>query len=96
MVTNLASGGRFLTSTPIGGATSLLREFRKRSRIPPLQYFKNCRLEAARRELACAEREETSVTNVAMRYGFYHLGRFAGYYKHAFGELPSETLGRSH
>ena len=29
-------------------------------------------------------RMETSVTEVAMHYGFYHLGRFAGYYKQSF------------
>lgn len=63
--------------------------------MPPLQYLKNCRLEAARHELSNPGPEKTSVTDVAMRYGFHHLGRFAGYYKSAFGELPSETLSRS-
>ena len=77
-------------------ASTLLREFRKRYGMPPLQYLKNCRLEAARHELASTDPDETSVTEVAMHYGFYHLGRFAGYYKTAFGELPSETLGRTH
>lgn len=77
-------------------ASTLLRDFRKRYGMPPLQYLKNCRLEAARHELEYMEPEETSVTDVAMRYGFYHLGRFAGYYRNAFGELPSETLSRSH
>jgi len=76
-------------------ASTLLRDFRKRYGMPPLQYLKNCRLEAARRELASTDPDGTSVTEVAMHYGFYHLGRFAGYYRSAFGELPSETLGRS-
>ena len=49
-------------------------------------------LEAARRELMSAERDQTTVTVVALQYGFYHLGRFAGTYRETFGELPSETL----
>jgi len=70
-------------------ASTLLRDFRRRYGMPPLQYLKNCRLEAAHRELATTEPDETTVTQVAMSYGFYHLGRFAAYYKTAFGELPS-------
>ena len=77
-------------------ASTLLREFRKRYGMPPLQYLKSCRLEAAQRELVSTDPDGTSVTEVAMHYGFYHPGRFAGYYKQAFGELPSETLGRAH
>ena len=77
-------------------ASTLLRDFRKRYGMPPLQYLKNCRLEAARAELESADPGETSVTDVAMRYGFYHLGRFAGYYRETFGELPSRTLSRAH
>ena len=33
-----------------------------------------------------------TVTDVAMAYGFFELGRFAGRYRHAFGEAPSRTL----
>jgi transcriptional regulator GlxA family with amidase domain len=77
-------------------ASTLLRDFRKRYGMPPLQYLKNCRLEAARGELESSVPGETSVTEVATRYGFYHLGRFAGYYKTTFGELPSETLHCAH
>ena len=50
------------------------------------------RLEGVRRALADAPARPGTVTGVAMRYGFYELGRFAGTYKDAFGESPSETL----
>jgi AraC-like DNA-binding protein len=34
----------------------------------------------------------TSVEQVARRWGFTHLGRFAHDYRVAFGQLPSATL----
>jgi hypothetical protein len=30
----------------------------------------------------------------ASRAGFWHMGRFAQYYRETFGELPSETCGQ--
>ena len=50
------------------------------------------RLEGVRRALTDARARPGTVTGVATRYGFYELGRFAGTYKDAFGETPSETL----
>jgi len=35
------------------------------------------------------------VTCVATEAGFWHYGRFSGYYRSQFLELPSETLWRS-
>ena len=46
------------------------------------------RLHGARREIRVGK---SSVTDVAMKWGFSHLGRFSGYYRDTFGELPSQT-----
>ena len=36
----------------------------------------------------------TSITKVANRWGFWHMGQFASDYRKLFVELPSDTLGR--
>jgi len=76
------------------GATvrTLSRAFRRKHGIGPIAFLRRQRLEAARRDLRAAEGLSTTVTAVALRYGFEHLGRFAGAYRRAFGEAPSETL----
>nr|WP_289711683.1 helix-turn-helix domain-containing protein [Escherichia coli] len=35
-----------------------------------------------------------NLTELALDFGFAHLGRFAEQYRRQFGELPSETLRR--
>jgi AraC family ethanolamine operon transcriptional activator len=49
------------------------------------------RMAAVRGELL-AGRPGTTVTDTAMRWGFFHLGRFAEEYGALFSELPSQTL----
>ncbi len=79
----------------VGTSTKTLSlAFRKRHGMGPVGFLRLRRLEAARRDLAAAEPGATAVSDVALRYGFAHLGRFAGAYREAFGELPSETLSR--
>lgn len=59
----------------------------------PTAYLRNRRLERARSDLADASTASgLTVTDVASRWGFTHLGRFAGIYRSRFGESPSQTL----
>jgi AraC-like DNA-binding protein len=62
--------------------------------IGPKHYLVLRRLQLARRTLRQSAPADMTVTEVAMRYGFWQLGRFAGEYKKLFGESPSDTLGR--
>jgi transcriptional regulator GlxA family with amidase domain len=58
----------------------------------PKQYVIEHRLRAAHAVLSAAEPGTTTVTDVAMTFGFFELGRFAGRYRHAYGDAPSRTL----
>lgn len=77
------------------GATlrSLERIFAQELSISPQRYVKARRLNAARRQLLNADDiPSLRVTEVALKHGFSHLGRFAGEYFRYFGEQPRETL----
>jgi len=60
--------------------------------MSPMAYLKVLRLQGAYRVLKAANPKETTITQVASQFGFYHLGYFAQDYKQIFGELPSQTL----
>lgn len=63
--------------------------------VSPMAFLKSVRLERVRKELLAASPERDTVTELAMRWGFTHLGHFTADYKRRFGEAPSETLRRS-
>src|SRR5450432_1240401 len=60
----------------------------------PLGCMRRMRLARARQELLHAGSKAT-VTDIALASGFSQLGRFAGQYHKAFGELPSTTIRRT-
>jgi AraC-like DNA-binding protein len=73
---------------------TLHRVVRREFGLSPMALSRRIRLREVRAELE-APRAETTVTVAAFRWGFTHLGRFAGEYARAFGERPSETLRRA-
>ncbi|MET0473431.1 MAG: AraC family transcriptional regulator [Mycobacterium sp.] len=60
--------------------------------MSPMSYVRKVRLEHVHDELVSRHDPELRVTEVATRWGFFHLGRFAQQYKERFGESPSDTL----
>ncbi|MGE0712125.1 MAG: helix-turn-helix domain-containing protein [Planctomycetota bacterium] len=68
--------------------------FREYAGVAPLQYIRRTRLSRVRAALRKGDRRSTSVTEVALQFGFVHLSRFAQDYARMFGELPSQTLAR--
>jgi len=71
---------------------TLLQNFKDHRGTSPMRYLRDARFERVREALLRAQ--DQSVTQVAMRWGFYHLGRFAVDYRKRFGEMPSETQAR--
>ena len=62
--------------------------------VTPKEYLQATRLDGARKQLRQAG-PDTTIGDVANRWGFWHMGQFAADYKRQFGELPSETLRRT-
>lgn len=69
--------------------------FREVFGVPPIVYLRYSRLSCVRRELYRAPRAHGIVTELAMKWGFWHLSQFSKDYYELFGELPSETLSRA-
>jgi AraC family ethanolamine operon transcriptional activator len=67
--------------------------FREEFGVTPKAYLKSIRLNGVRRELRRAA-QPVVISDVANRWGFWHMGQFAADYRKLFGELPSETLAR--
>jgi AraC-like DNA-binding protein len=61
--------------------------------MSPKQYLLRRRMHLVRRALLAAMTEAT-VTEIATRFGFWHLSRFSANYQTIFGEFPSTTLAR--
>lgn len=70
----------------------LQQGFHEHVGMTPMAYLRRVRLERAHHELKAGA---SSVADVAYRWGFGNLGRFAQTYRDRFGESPSETLRRS-
>ncbi len=63
--------------------------------ISPNRYLSMLRLCTAFRALSAADASRRSVKSVALSCGLWDLSRFADHYRHAFGELPRDTLMRT-
>ncbi len=75
------------------GARALQREFRECLGTSPMAYVQQCRLVKVHEELLNAPPgSDTTVTDVALRWGFTHPSRFAAAYRARYGVAPSETL----
>ncbi len=58
------------------------------------QYLKLLRLNQVRRELKATAKEAAMVADIALRYGFWHMGHFSTDYRRLFGETPRQTRGQ--
>jgi AraC family transcriptional regulator, ethanolamine operon transcriptional activator len=68
--------------------------FKEAYGVSPRTWFQIARLNAIRQDLLKGNGRHCPVSEVAVRWGFFHLGRFSAAYRALFGELPSVTAGR--
>lgn len=72
---------------------SVQQGFREELGVSPMSYVRDRRLDRVHAELADAlPSDGVTVTDVANRWGFHHLGSFAVEYRKRWGITPSETL----
>jgi AraC family ethanolamine operon transcriptional activator len=69
--------------------------FKQAMGLTPGKYLGVLRLNGAHHALSGAQRGEHTVTEIALNWGFTHMGRFSAYYSALFGETPSMTLAKS-
>lgn len=94
-----ANAATALTVSDIAAAAGLsvrgLQEsFQRALDRTPMQYLREVRLRRAQEDLVRGSIEDTTVADVARRWGFSHMGRFSSEYLQRFGEYPKNTLRR--
>ena len=94
-----AHADRALTSAEIArhacvSPRTLEAVFKRCGQPAPLAYARQLRLQAVHEALSQARQaaRPVNVTDVALSFGFLHMGRFAAQYRARFGCSPSETL----
>jgi AraC-like DNA-binding protein len=74
------------------GVRVLQEGFRQHVGMSPLTYLRRLRLDGVHAELSRSDPWQVTISEVAYRWGFTHLGRFAGAYRARYGQAPSRTL----
>ena len=92
-----AEAGRPVTNSMLAAAASvsvrtLHESFRRHLGVSPMACLRGIRLRRAHEDLRAADPSATTVAAIARRWGFAHMGRFAGEYQAAYGQTPSATL----
>ncbi len=75
---------------------TIYRVFQECFGLPPMEYLKILRLHGVRRALKSADSRTSKVTDIALDWGFWHMGQFSRDYRNMFGESPSNVLRRDY
>jgi AraC-like DNA-binding protein len=73
-------------------ARTLQYHFKEQLGIAPKQYLQNLRLNAIHKELLTADPHTTVISDITLKYGFFHPSHFGAEYKKFFQETPTQTL----
>ena len=73
---------------------SLQQSFQRYIGMPPMTYLRHLRLAHVHEHLRQADPALHTVTEIAYRFGFTHMGRFAAEYRSPVRSSSCETLRR--
>lgn len=85
---------RAIALAAFASQSTLYRAFAEVLCETPQSFVRKLRLNRIRRDLATEREVLCTVTIIANRWGIAELGRFAGWYRELFDELPSQTRAR--
>jgi transcriptional regulator GlxA family with amidase domain len=68
--------------------------FRAAMGTSAMVYYRQLRMAGVHADLAAADPARTTVTDIALKWGFTHHSWFSHAYYRAWGEYPSQTLRR--
>jgi AraC-like DNA-binding protein len=71
---------------------ALQEAFQRTLQCTPMNYLRGVRLRRTRDELLAADPTTTTVSEIAARWGFVHMGRFSSEYVRQYGEYPRQSL----
>ena len=74
---------------------TLQNSFKSLFGFTPKLFLRQLKLNIVCQELHKSDLEQNTVSKVALKWGFKHMGRFSAYYAELFGENPSLTLKNS-
>lgn len=75
---------------------TLQNSFKSLFGFTPVHFLRQLKLNLVFNELNKSDPEQSTVSNIALKWGFTHMGRFSRYYTDLFGENPSLTLRREY
>ena len=71
---------------------TLQNSFKSLFGFTPKLFLRLLKLNLVHQELQKSNSKQNTVSKVALKWGFKHMGRFSAYYSELFGENPSQTL----
>ncbi len=71
---------------------TLQNSFKSLFGFTPKRFLRLLKLNLVHNELMENDPGQSTVSKVALKWGFVHMGRFSSYYTELFGENPSQTL----
>jgi len=75
---------------------TLQNSFKSLFGFTPNHFLRQLKLNLVHNELTKSDPVQSTISKIALKWGFMHMGRFSSYYTALFGENPSQTLKRDY